>query len=330
MKHLRATAQQYFNLGISAATRKAYTTGLQKYSTFCSQTKLHPVPATEDTLLLFITHLAQQKLSYSTIQVYLSAVRYYHMANQEYSISATSMTPRMTQVLKGIRKSQALVQTRRDRQPITFPIMQRLQSVFVKYPSSYFNAMIWAACCSAYFGLLRVSEFTTLSPDHTNPYRDLLLSDIALDSHTSPQMVRLTIKQSKTDQFRQGTYVYLGKTDHRICPVMALVQYLAKRGDKPGPLFMLPNNKSLTRKTFCAALSKAFQELEMNPRTYNTHSFRIGAATSAKQAGISDSLLKTLGRWRSNAYQKYVRPSPQDLAKLSKTLTTGTHTNAKK
>ena len=240
------------------------------------------------------------------------------------------MTPRMTQVLKGIRKSQALVQTRRDRQPITFPIMQRLQPVFVKYPSSYFNAMIWAACCSAYFGLLRVSEFTTLSPDHTNPSRDLLLSDVALDSHTSPQMVRPTIKQSKTDQFRQGTYMYLGKTDHRICPVMALVQYLAKRGDKPGPLFMLPNNKSLTRKTFCAALNKAFQELEMNPRTYNTHRFRIGAATSAKQAGISDSLLKTLGRWRSNAYQKYVRPSPQDLAKLSKTLTTGIHKNAKK
>ena len=142
LKYLRATAQQYFNLGISAATRKPYTNGLQKYSTFCSQTKLQPVPATENTLLLFITHLTQQKLSYATIQVYLSAVRYYHIANQEYSISTTSMTPRMTQVLKGIRKSQALVQTRRDRQPITFPIMQRLQSVFVNYPSSYFNAMI--------------------------------------------------------------------------------------------------------------------------------------------------------------------------------------------
>ena len=108
----------------------------------------------------------------------------------------------MTQVLKGIRKSQTLVQTRRDRQPITFPIMLHLQSVFVKYPSSYFNAMIWAACCLAYFGLLRVSEFTTPSPDYTNPSRDLLLSDVALDSHTSPQMVRLTIKQSKMDQFR--------------------------------------------------------------------------------------------------------------------------------
>ena len=135
----------------------------------------------------------------------------------------------MTKVLKGIHKSQAFVQTRRDRQSITFPIMQHLESVFVKYPSTYFNTMIWAACCSVYFGLLRVSEFTTQSPDYTNHSRDLLLADVALDSHTSPQMVRLTIKQSKRDQFREGTYMYLGKTDHRVCPVMALVQYLAKR-----------------------------------------------------------------------------------------------------
>ena len=115
--------------------------------------------------------------------------------------------------------------------------------------------MIWAACCLAYFGLLRVSEFTIQSPDYTNHSSDLLLADVALDSHISPQMVRLTIKQSKMDQFRQGTYVYLGKTDHRVCPVMALVQYLAKTGGKPGPLFMLPNNKALTikRKILCSS-----------------------------------------------------------------------------
>ena len=81
LKHLRASAQQYFNQGISAATRNAYTTGLKKYSTFCSQTKLQPVPATEDTLVLFITHVAQQNLSYGTIQVYLLAVRYNHITN---------------------------------------------------------------------------------------------------------------------------------------------------------------------------------------------------------------------------------------------------------
>jgi hypothetical protein len=45
--------------------------------------------------------------------------------------------------------------------------------------------------------------------------------------------------------------------------------------------------------------------------TYSSHSFRIGAATTAASAGIPDHLIKTLGRWSSNAYLLYIRnPSP--------------------
>ena len=74
ISQLSAAAQAYFNLGISAATKKAYTAGLQKYSTFCKEFHLQPIPAQEDTLQLFVTHLAQQRLSYETIKVYLAAV----------------------------------------------------------------------------------------------------------------------------------------------------------------------------------------------------------------------------------------------------------------
>jgi len=68
MLHLTAAARTYFNLGISAATKRAYTTSLRKYTTFCSQTKQQAIPASEEMLLLFATHLAQQGLSHSTIQ----------------------------------------------------------------------------------------------------------------------------------------------------------------------------------------------------------------------------------------------------------------------
>jgi len=60
------------------------------------------------------------------------------------------------------------------------------------------------------------------------------------------------------------------------------VQYLAKQGGTPGPLFLLPNNKSLTQGSFSAALNKTLKELHMDPYHFNTHSFRIGAASSAK------------------------------------------------
>ena len=266
--------------------------------------------------------MAQERLSYPTIQVYLSAVRHSQViAGKPLPIA----TPRLDYVLKGIRRSKATTCQSKERLPITFPIMIRLHTVFSKHSGNYRDVMIWAACCLAYFGLLRVSEFTVSSPDHYDPSADLLLSDVALDNHSSPSLIQITIKQSKGDQFKKGAQIYLGKTTHAICPVHALVHYLARRGSTPGPLFLFSDKKWLTRGTFSTALNSALEELQMDPSKYNTHSFRIGAATSAKQAGVSDSHLKALGRWKSDAYKKYVRLSPQDLAGLSKSLVSSQH-----
>ena len=126
-----------------------------------------------------------------------------------------------------------------------------------------------------------------------------------------PKVIRITLKQLKTNQYRKCTHIYLGRTSHQVCPVKALIFYLDRCEGRPGPLFILPTNQLLTRVTFSEALSTIFQKLNMYPHNFNTHSFRIGAATSAKQAGISNSHLKALGRWRSNTYLKYVHMSPQ-------------------
>ena len=50
------------------------------------------------------------------------------------------------------------------------------------------------------------------------------------------------------------------------------------------------------------------------------HSFKIGAATSARQAGIADMHIKKLGQWKSDAYQHYISILLQQLANLSKLL----------
>ena len=133
--------------------------------------------------------------------------------------------------------------------------------------------MIWAACCISFFGLLRVSEFTTPTQSHFNPSSHLSLSDIAVDSHTSPQVLRITLKQSKTDQLRQGAHLYLRKTGHHVCPIGAIIPYLIARGNRPGPLFKLSNGKMLTRSTFNTAIHKGLLKLKHNPQCFNTHSF---------------------------------------------------------
>ena len=62
-----------------------------------------------------------------------------------------------------------------------------------------------------------------------DPEEHLSLPDIAIDSRLSPSVVQVKIKQSKTDPFRQGVHLYLGKTDEDICPITGILPYLAIR-----------------------------------------------------------------------------------------------------
>jgi len=150
----------------------------------------------------------------------------------------------------------------------------------------------------------------------------LSFKDIAIDSRDNPRLLQVIIKQSKTDPFRKGVTIYLGTTDSIICPVRVMLSYLAMRGGQTGPLFISQNGHGITRRMFSSELDSLLTKLNLNRKQYNTHRFRIGAAASAVQAKIPESHIKMLGRWESNAYQRYIKTPPSELAKLSKKLAT--------
>jgi len=62
----------------------------------------------------------------------------------------------------------------------------------------------------------------------------------------------------------------------------------------------------MTKDYFVTAVRAALSEAGFDDRNYAGHSFRIGATTTAAQQGLQDSLIKTLGRWQSSAYTRYV------------------------
>ena len=85
-----------------------------------------------------------------------------------------------------------------------------------------------------------------------------------------------------------------------------MASYLVKRGQEPGPLFQFQNGAFLTRQRFVYHIHSALEKAGVDPTKYNGHSFRIGAATTAAAKGMEDSMIKTLGRWESTAYQRYI------------------------
>jgi integrase len=118
---------------------------------------------------------------------------------------------------------------------------------------------------------------------------------------------------------------FLGRTNTDLCPVAALLEYVAIRPKHPGPLFLFKDWSFLTRDKLVTAVSLVFRQAGLNPSEYSGHSFRNGAATRAAQVGIEDSVVKMLGRWESSAYQRYIRTPRDTLAAVSACLARGLH-----
>ena len=57
---------------------------------------------------------------------------------------------------------------------------------------------------SVFFAFLRMGEMTVPSDDVFDPSVHLGVGDIAVDDPSHPSMLRVTVKQSKTDSFRKG------------------------------------------------------------------------------------------------------------------------------
>ena len=116
--------------------------------------------------------------------------------------------------------------------------------------------------------------------------------------------------------------VYLGTTGADLCPVAAMLDYMVRRGNHLGPMFLFENHRALTRARLVTELREALQTAGYDPQKYAGHSYHIGAATTASLCGIQDSTIKMLGRWQSSAYTLYIKTPPSSLIPISKQLVT--------
>ena len=108
--------------------------------------------------------------------------------------------------------------------PITPQILAKLQQQWVLSPQYHDGIMLWVAPCLRFFGFLRMGEFTVPSTGAYDKETHLNLDDLAIDSHSNPSLIRVRIKQSKTNPFCKGTDIYIVATGATICPVRALWQ----------------------------------------------------------------------------------------------------------
>ena len=308
-------AEGLLSKGIAPSTSKVYSSAQRIYLEFCSRLNLTPLPASEATLILFATELAQTR-AHTTIRTYLAGVRHLHVTQGHGNPLLGTL--KLDLVLKGIHRIKP--NQSQARLPVTPSIMAKIKGILDRTPD-FESCMLWAACCIGFFGFMRCGEF--MLPDAT-PFdagKHLTAADIAVDSHHDPTMVSVRIKRSKTDQFGEGTTIYLGKTSSAICPVTAILSYLAIRPEGQGPLFVTADSKPVTKQRFIRKIREVLAKAGIDASGYKGHSFRIGAATTAAACGLNEGMIKTLGRWASSAYQVYIKIPPQELANIAPILT---------
>ena len=261
-----------------------------------------------------MTDLAQS-WAHSTISTYLAGVRHLHIINGVGNPLEGKLQLQL--VLKGVHRIKP--QKSCPRLPITPLILATIKAA-LDGQATFDDIMLWAACCVGFFGFMRCGEFTVAAAATYDSSKHLSVRDVAVDNHTDPTMIAVTLRYSKTDQFGAGTTVHLGRTATSICPVSALFNYLAVRPPGEGHLFITQEGTPLTKALFMQRVKAALSQAGMDTSWYKGHSFRIGAATTAAAVGMNEGLIKTLGQWNSSAYQTYIQMPPTEVASMSAML----------
>ena len=258
-------------------------------------------PLSLNDLLLFASHLFLLHMAPATIQTYIFALCFIDNLVSGKNLAKSFMLRKM---LVGIQRS---TDPKVPRLPITAQIMHSLlQIVSSSSVSAYCRLLYIAMFLTAFHCFLRVGEFTARSSHCASQI--IQYSDVSFISVDNSGAFQLSLKFFKGNTSRLPfNIVVQSNVNSTWCPVTNLRLYMFARGSSPGPLFCHQDLSPISRAEFSFHLESFLKQAGLDSSHIKPHSFRIGAATTACMNGVSEEVIQRLGRWRSNAYQRYIR-----------------------
>lgn len=301
---LTAESKKLIHNSLAPSTHRTYQTALKKFQSFF---KAHfnqsivtwPIPSS--VLLNFIAYLSIQQHAPSTVQLYISAIAFYHKL-QGFKDPTNNFL--ITKALQGLKRTRGREED--SRRPISFHIMlQIIDSLPAICSSTYEVKLFTCAFSLAYFALLRVGE-CTFTGNHTNSH---FIRFQGIEVQSQRNQVKVTIPHSKTQQTgRQATLIIQGQPHSTLCPVRIISEFLKVRPHTPATHIFLVHSDTapLTRFQFNAVLQKSLKNSGITGY-FGTHSFRIGRASDMALQGVPYDNIQKAGRWRSPVFLKYIR-----------------------
>ena len=272
------------------AYRRAWGLFHQFYTGMCGESPCLPYRSVD--LLYFIAHLSARGLAPATITCNVSAISFLHKINQVHDPADMMVVQKM---LQGLRKQKGTVDARL---PITSHFLSLIHFRAPQVLSDHYDVLfIRALALVAFHGFFRMGELV-----NKHARKVIQVDSVRYDQGG----MNLIIPCSKTSPGEE--FVYIRRmTGSAPCPVEATQAFLRMRGNSRGPLFARPDGSAPTHSRVSGLLGTIFQACGLDIQRYKGHSFRIGAASEAAQRGFSDAQIRLMGRWKSDAFKKYIR-----------------------
>jgi len=170
--------------------------------------------------------------------------------------------------------------------------------------------------CMLLSAFLRAGEFTWESRDLEDsdfPQWFVTRSSIRLFA----DRLELDIPASKTDPFRKGVTLKIAAAGDAACAVASLRNMITVAPARPiEPLFNIGEGP-FSRRRITNILRIKLRSLGYGGH-YASHSFRREAATEARTAGVPEAMIQLLGRWKSDAYLRYIETNPELVVQASR------------
>jgi len=289
----------------SEATKSAYRSDWKDFDSWCAANGLVPLPATPQTVALYISHLSQpgkgeKARAVATITRRLAAINSVHKG-KGLKAPGKMDDPVLAAALQGIRR--LLGSKQKAKKPLTLDLILRVvDSLQGPVASRRDHALLLVG----FVGALRRSEIAAIRVEDLRPHGD---------GYT------LRIPRSKTDQEQKGREVELlpGK-DYKSCPVRTLQNWLKAENIVSGPVFRKVDlygnvgERPLTAHAVGEIVKRLVKQADLaDPKEYGAHSLRAGFVTQAAAKGASDrQIMRQTGHKSHAMIDRYARAEQRD------------------
>lgn len=294
LEELLERAKQFGMHARAHATEKAYNSDWRDFEGWCQSHDLASLPATPETVALYIADRAST-LASATITRRLTSITNAHRDAGFQDSPATTRHRIVGQTLQGIRRTIGTAQ--QGKEPLLAADLRKLVEFC---PSNLLGARDCALILVGFCGAFRRSELARINRE------DLTFSDLG---------VVVDVRTSKTDQESAGRKVALPFAGQaKTCPVRSLASWLDSAEITKGPVFRAVNHAgvvschALNKDSIGTILKRAAKRAGLNPDVLGAHSLRAGHVTQAAMNGVSEFvIMKQTGHKSVTTLRRYIR-----------------------